>query len=99
MYYMFYSIGKQAGNKSTTLDLSNWDVSNVTEASVMFGQMINLRKIYATSDWHFANDISDLFYYSPQIVGGNGTTYQGVYDLSMAKIDREGVPGFFTLKN
>ena len=103
MNNMFFSVGRQAGDKSSTLDLSNWDVSSVTEASRMFNSMINLRKIYATSDWEFTsvtnpNNIEYFFYMTPQIVGGNGTTYQGVYDTSMAKIDREGVPGFFTLK-
>ena len=57
-----------------------------------------------TSDWDFpsitdSSNLNYLFYNSPQIVGGNGTTYRGIYDASMAKIDREGVPGFFTLKN
>ena len=104
MNEMFYSIGRQRGDKSSILDLSNWDVSNVTEAYNMFSSMVNLRKIYATTDWDFisitdSSALSYFFYNTPQIVGGNGTTYQGVYDASMAKIDREGVPGFFTLKN
>ncbi len=100
---MFYSIGRQAGGKYSTLDLSDWDVSNVRDASSMFSSMTNLRKIYATSDWTFKSiedlsSLDDLFYGTTQIVGGNGTKYHGISDSRMAKIDREGVPGFFTLK-
>ena len=103
MNNMFNSIGRQNGNKITILDLSNWDISGVTSAYAMFSNMTNLKTIYTSGDWEFESvtdpyDIAYLFAYSYQIVGGNGSTYQGVYDVSMAKIDRDGVPGFFTLK-
>ena len=97
MHSMFYGC-----NKLKKLDLSSFDTSNVVEMSYMFNRASSLEKIYASEK--FVTDTipnSDyMFWVTPNLVGGNGTLYNGSYrDKTYARIDKEETPGYFTLKS
>ena len=84
-----------------TIDVSSFNTSKVNYFDEMFCGAANLTTIYASGDWDRANIASsgDMFYECENLVGGKGTTYNGVVDGYYARIDGgESRPGYFTLK-
>lgn len=97
MAYMFQSL-----KNITELDLSGFDTSKVTFMENMFYGCSKLKTIYA-SDKFTVDNVSNsggMFLYSPNIVGGAGTTYNASYlDKTYARIDEGEInPGYFTKK-
>ena len=93
---MFYK------SKATSIDLSSFDTSNVTNMSEMFYSNPNLKTIYA-SDMFNTNAVTsstNMFYNTTRLVGGAGTTYNSSYvDKTYARIDGgTSSPGYFTAK-
>lgn len=81
---MFYGC-----NKLKELDLSSFDTSNVVEMSYMFNRASSLEKIYASEKFVTDNVINSdyMFWVTPNLVGGNGTLYNGSYrDKTYARI-------------
>ena len=103
MSYMF-----QWCSSLTSLDVSKFDTSQVTDMSSMFAYCRKLSKIYVSEyneitnkGWTTKNvtDSSKMFSDATKLVGGNGTTYDSNNaDATYARIDKEGEPGYFTLK-
>ncbi len=103
MGYMFYSC-----RSLTSLDVSNFDTSKVTNMSDMFAYCSKLSKIYVSEynettgkGWTTKNvtDSDKMFISATKLVGGNGTVYNSSnIDATYARIDKEGEPGYFTLK-
>ena len=86
----------------TTLDLSSFDTSNVTDMSRMFEECAKLTTIYVSDKFVTDNvtNSSNMFKDSTKLVGENGTKYNSSYlDKTYARIDKSGIPGYFTLKN
>ena len=86
----------------TSLDLSTFDIGKVKKMDSMFSGCNSLATILVDSDWNTESvtDGMNMFLGCTSLVGGNGTTYDAsrtgcVY----AKIDRPGMPGYFTDKN
>ena len=66
--------------------------------SQMFSQCESLITIYV-SQWDISKvtQSTGMFYGSPNIVGGNGTTYDSNHTgLDYARIDTPETPGYFT---
>ena len=89
-------------SKATTLDLSSFDTSNVTDMSWMFSDCSNLKTIYASNKFN-TNAVSssnNMFTGTTNLVGGAGTTYNSSYvNKTYARIDGgASLPGYFTLK-
>lgn len=96
MYAMF------EGCQVSSLDLSNFDTNNVIDMSYMFGQCVNLKTIYVGDKFITNNVIKDenMFIESTSLIGGNGTKYDNSYvGRTYARIDIEGMPGYFTFKS
>ena len=103
MHYMFYEC-----SSLTSLDVSNFDTSQVTNMSRMFESCSSLTSIYVSEyneitnkGWTTKNvtDSSKMFSDATKLIGGNGTTYDSNNaDATYARIDKEGEPGYFTLK-
>ena len=88
----------------TSLDLSSFDTSNVTEMRGMFRYCSGLATIYADeAKWSTANLFffrDDIFDGCTSLVGGNGTVYDSNHtDAEYARIDKPGQPGYFTYKS
>ena len=92
----------------TELDLSKFDTSQVTNMSNMFSSCSGLITIYvseydevAGTGWTTSavTSSSNMFYNCTKLVGQNGTIFNGNYtDKTYARIDKEGEPGYLTLK-
>ena len=85
----------------TTLDLSGWDTHNVTNMGDMFYESGNLRAIYVDDLWNTDNVTTGggMFYKCTSIMGGNGTSYDGIhYNKDYARID-QGINGPGYLRN
>lgn len=92
-----------------TIDLSNADVSGVTNMSKMFGRDC-LTTIYVNSAWSMENVTSSnqMFYGCMQLIGGNGTMWMDIehfngYETAMSStyaiIDgKDGKEGYLTHK-
>ena len=84
----------------TSLDLGNFNTSRVTDMRHMFSYCDKLRTIYVGNGWSTAAVTSSdyMFYESPSLVGGKGTTYdENHIDKAYAHIDGgESNPGYFT---
>ena len=97
MHQLFY------GNNVTTLDLSSFDMSNVTNTSGMFQSMPNLTTIYVSDKFNVDNvtDSKTMFRDSSNLVGDAGTKYDSNYvDKTYARVDGgTDLPGYFTLKS
>lgn len=94
MSWMFFNTG---GNKS--LDLSEWDTSNVTNMTNMFKNSKNLKTIYVSDLWNTSKVTSStsMFEGCTSLVGGNGTVYSSSYtDKTYARIDTPETPGYLT---
>ena len=89
-------------NSSTTeLDLSNFDTSNVTNMRALFNNCPNLKTIYVSGKFvtNNVNIDSNMFFSTPNLVGGNGTVYdKSNVDKTYARIDTADTPGYFTSK-
>ncbi len=88
-------------SQAITLDLSSFNTKNVTDMNSMF-ERSKIKTIYV-SDKFITNSVSadnDMFVYSRDLVGGNGTTYDESHiDKTYARIDGgTSSPGYFTLK-
>ena len=87
----------------TILDLGNFNTSRVTDMRHMFSYCDKLRTIYVGNGWSTAAVTSSdyMFYESPSLVGGQGTTYdENHVDAAYAHIDGgESNPGYFTDAN
>ena len=82
-----------------TLDLGNFSTKNATAIYNMFRLCQSLKTIYVDNDFEIVEGANSkyMFLDAKKIVGGNGTTYNGSYtNAAYARIDREGIPGYFT---
>ncbi len=92
----------------TSLDLSSFDTSKVTNMSYMFYYCRNLTTIYVSNDFVTSsladdtstNDSTQMFYGCTSLVGGAGTTYDSSHtNKEYAHIDGgPSNPGYFTAK-
>ena len=84
----------------TSLDLSSFNTSKVTNMSYMFNGCTNLRTIYVGNGWSTAavTGSTEMFYNCTSLVGGQGTTYDANHvDKTYAHIDGgTSNPGYFT---
>ena len=88
----------------TSVDLSSFNTEKVTDMSGMFAYCEDLKTVYADdARWTTAavTNGSDVFYYCGPLVGGNGTSYYDLFidDVSYARVDKAGQPGYFTQKD
>ncbi|UKI58141.1 MAG: DUF285 domain-containing protein [Clostridium sp.] len=86
---------------ATTLDLSSFDTSNVTNMKAMFNAAANLTTIYVSNKFTTNNVTSSnsMFTRCKKLVGGMGTTFDSTSELdkTYARIDGgEANPGYFT---
>ena len=90
--------------KLTSLDLSKYDISKVTEMNEMFRSSSALKTIYVGDGWKMSdmalNYSRDVFKDCISLVGGQGTTYDAAHvDADYAHIDGgPDNPGYFTAK-
>jgi len=92
----------------TTLNLSNFDTSKVTNMSYMFAlpnEYIpndKLEKIYVNNDFNTAKltYFSGMFINRRKLRGGNGSYLAdpSTADKTWLRVDRPGVQGYFTRK-
>ena len=94
----------------TTLDLSSFNINNVSDLGTMFYNCPKLTTIYVSNVWNPSNSVSSgaMFYNNTSLVGGNGTKYVDIansaqvgtsyIDKDYAVIDKLGQQGFLTLK-
>ena len=86
----------------TSLDLSGFNTEKVTDMHSMFEACDALTTIYAApgADWNRSGLAStNMFSGCENLVGGNNTGYEDDYtDAEYARIDKDGQPGYFTLK-
>ena len=94
MSYMF------SDSKATTLDVSNFDTSKVTDMSIMFYNSTNLKTIYVSNKFNTdkVTDSTSMFSGCTKLIGGAGTKYNSSYvDKTYARIDGgTNNPGYFT---
>ena len=90
----------------TSLDLSSFDTSNVTNMNEMFANCSSLATIYASNSFDTTNvsNSSYMFTGCSSLVGGNrsahGTdTSTSKNDKTYAVIDTANTPGYFTAKS
>ena len=98
-------MGSMFSNASAleVLDLVDFETQNVTDMSLMFYNIPNLKTIYVSSKWttDSVTDSNEMFLYDNNIVGGLGTVYDRTHtDIEYARVDdpTNGNPGYFTLK-
>ena len=87
-------------SKATTLDLSNFNTSNVTNMAQMFNSSTNLKTIYVSNKFNTdkVTSSTNMFRGCTNLVGGAGTKYNSSYvDKTYARIDGDtSNPGYFT---
>lgn len=88
-----------AGSNATVLDLSTWNVANLTEAEQMFAGTYSLTTVYANESWNGVAGPT-TFFECPSIVGEQGSRpsqygYSGAYARIDGGADN---PGYFTAK-
>ena len=95
MAEMFYKC-----TKITSLDLSSFNTNKVTQMSYMFNNCAFLRTVYVGDGWNTdaVTTSNYMFYSNLSLKGGKGTTWSSTnpMDKTYARIDGEGVPGYFT---
>ena len=92
----------------TSLDLSNFNTSKVTNMSYMFSLLDiytpddKLEKIYVNNDFNTSKlaEFSDMFRNRKKLRGGNGSYLAdpSTADKTWLRVDRPGVQGYFTRK-
>ena len=96
MYNMFY------GSQATTIDVSNFNTSKVSNMSNMFQGSSNLKTIYGSSKFvtTAVTSSTNMFSGCTKLVGGAGTKYDSTKtDKTYARIDGgTSNPGYFTSK-
>lgn len=89
-------------SRLTTLDVSNFKTDMVESMWHIFCDCSRLTTIYASEKWNMSNvETKDgMFYNCPELVGGEGTTYNSSYvNGEYAHIDGgPSNPGYFTRK-
>ena len=84
----------------TELDLTKFNTENVKYMNNMFEGDSSLKTIYCNRDWSASTVLelsSNMFTGCTSLVGGNGTAYDAnVIDITYARPDKEGQPGYFT---
>ncbi len=95
LYSFFYKC-----RSLTDIDISSWDTSKVTNMQYMFYGCDSLTTIYSDDDVFVTDKVtsgSNMFLYSPMLVGGIGTEYDGSrVSFNEAHVDKTGNPGYFT---
>ena len=86
----------------TSLDVSSFDTSNVTNMSNVFQNCSSLTTIYVGNNWS-VNNVSEsfnMFRYCLNLVGGAGTTYNSSHtNKEYARVDCLGEhSGYLTYK-
>lgn len=86
----------------TELDLSSFDTRQVTSMLYTFWQCTNLQTIVVgdlfVTDQLQTSGSYEMFGGCTSLVGGNGTVYDSaITDMTYARIDRDGAPGYFSL--
>ncbi len=93
--YMFYGC-----TGLTKMDVSKWNTAKVTNMSYMFNGCSNLATIYSDDEVFVTNAVTsggNMFTNCSKLVGGSGTAYSSSdVTYTMAHIDKEGNPGYFT---
>ena len=93
---MFYN------SRATTLDLSSFDTSKVTDMSYMFQSSSDLTTIYVSNKFltDKVTSSSSMFGGDTKLVGGAGTVFDSTKtNKTYARIDGgTSSPGYFTLK-
>ena len=84
-----------------SLDITSFDFSNVVDISNMFYSALNLQTIYCNEDLskaHKLENYENLFALCLNLTGGAGTAFDAEHtsDLSYARVDALGTPGYFT---
>ena len=85
----------------TSLDLSYFNTTNVNIMYNMFYYCDKLKTIYASDSFNTDNvtNSNNMFESCSSLKGGNGTVYDSNHiDKAYARIDKEGTPGYFTIK-
>ena len=92
----------------TSLDLSNFDTSKVTNMSYMFYlydddiSKDKLETIYVNNDFNTSKltNFTDMFENRKKLRGGNGSylVNPSTADKTWLRVDRPGVQGYFTRK-
>ena len=88
----------------TTLDLSNFNTSQVRDMTYMFNLCSKLKTIYVKqydettkTGWKLGGEGTVMFGACYSLVGGNGTKYHSGYTGgARARIDTAETPGYFT---
>lgn len=90
-------------NSIEIINATSWDTRNLTDTSSMFFRCFKLTTILATDkfDTSRVTSSSVMFSSDSKLVGGNGTACDGSnnIDVTYARIDKEGQPGYFTDAN
>ncbi len=84
-----------------SLDLSNWNTGKVTDMRSMFAGCTNLKTIRISEHFVTDNVKNSVFMFDGcySLVGGNGTVFDSTHTYKeYARIDKPGVPGYFTKK-
>ena len=86
------------GSTIASLNLSDWNVSKVTNMQNMFKDCTNLTKITIDEfDTSKVTNGSNMFLNCASLVGGSGTVYNSSNtSLDYAKVDSPRSPGYFT---
>ena len=97
MSYMFYCSMPQ--NTQISLDLTSFDVSNVTDMTEMFSGCYGLQTIYCNDDWSKTSQVTEktswaMFYDCHELTGGTGF----VYDENSDGIALANPSKYFTMK-
>jgi len=86
-------------NSLQEINLCSFKTKNVKYMDGMFNACNELRTIYVGADWSIKSVLSSrsMFNNCYNLIGANGTTYDSRHtDAAYARVDEEGVPGYFT---
>lgn len=85
-----------------TIDLSGFNTKKVSNMTTFFYRNYKLKTIYGPDKFDLSSltQSGNIFESCGQLVGGNGTTYNAAYNgnAGYARVDKPGVPGYFTKK-
>ena len=84
----------------TSINLSSFDITNVTNTTQMFRECINLEYIVCDKDWTTGKISSSLYMFDncPKLAGESGTAWESSNpkDVTYAHPDEAGNPGYFS---